>query len=152
MKPSTKQARPRGVRPENFKIEFPGDVTVRRLVSDGMQKVRQHLVTFWNRPVSNSDILKYLISLHRGNDEGNPEHGYCNFTTYQEADNSQDVNQITFVTTDKSLQKCVSFSAHHARFCPAELQVQKVIRRGHVAGTVTLSCSHRQGTVMNMNK
>ncbi len=129
-------------RPESFKIEFPGDVNFRRFVSDGMQKVRQHLLTSWNRPVSNSDILKHLLSLHNDPKDDDTENRY-DFNTYQQA-NRQDVDQTMFVTMDTSLQKCLDISAYHARLCPAELKVQKITRRGHV-GIAKLCCNQPQG-------
>ncbi len=128
-------------RAQRFHLECPWGENVQKVIVDGMQKVRQNLMSAWNRPVNNSDIMQHLLMLYnrtQAYDSENEDNRF-NFTTYQEA-NQEEVDQKIILTAESSLQKCMDIAANHARHCSGLLNINKVTHRGH-AGMVTLRCS-----------
>ena len=135
MEPPKKRSR---VRAPCFTLEFPGDDAVRVDTRESMKNARQLLMSAWNQPVSNTDILKYLLKKYM--DETSNDTVNNIFTTHQKV-KREDVDQDIFVTAKSSIQKCLDIADHHARSCADALKVNSISYRGH-AIIAKLKCSN----------
>ncbi|CAC5389744.1 unnamed protein product [Mytilus coruscus] len=131
-------------RPLNFRIEIPGDETVKSRILEKLQKAKSYLTSTWNKPVNNSliieELLDFWIKQHLGSDNSKKLHPFP--STYSQT-RRQDVDQGLFVTAEKSLDTYGELFEAHTRICNRKLKVLKRTMKGHVA-SVRLMCTKAQ--------
>ncbi|CAG2202776.1 unnamed protein product [Mytilus edulis] len=128
-------------RPPNFRIEIPGDETVKSRILEKLQKVKGYLTSTLNKPVNNSliieELLDFWIKQQLGSDNSKELHPFP--STYSQT-RSQDVDQGLFVTAEKSLDTYGELFEAHTSICNGKLKVLKRTMKGHVA-SVRLMCT-----------
>ncbi|CAC5400882.1 unnamed protein product [Mytilus coruscus] len=128
-------------RPPNFRIEIPGDETVKSRILEKLQRVKSYLTSTLNKPVNNSliieELLDFWIKQQIGSDNLKELHPFP--STYSQT-RHQDVDQGLFVTAEKSLDTYGELFEAHTSICNGKLKVLKRTMKGHVA-SVRLMCT-----------
>ncbi|CAC5372619.1 unnamed protein product [Mytilus coruscus] len=128
-------------RPPNFRIEIPGDETVKSRILEKLQRVKSYLTSTLNKQVNNSliieELLDFWIKQQLGSDNTKELHPFP--STYSQT-RRQDVDQELFVTAEKSLDTYGELFEAHTSICNGKLKVLKRTMKGHVA-SVRLMCT-----------
>ncbi|CAC5421807.1 unnamed protein product [Mytilus coruscus] len=128
-------------RPSNFRIEIPGDETVKSRILEKLQRVKSYLTSTLNKPVNNGliieELLDFWIKQQLGSDNSKELHPFP--STYSQT-RRQDVDQGLFVTAEKSLDTYGELFEAHTSICNGKLKVLERTMKGHVA-SVRLMCT-----------
>lgn len=118
-------------RAPSFKLEIPGDATVKQRIMDKITRVRTKLSTSAVGSVNHADILETLLDSWL--DEAPVEQPGSYHTATQPLTNTAAPSGGLYMTTKSSLQRLVNLTHAHSRTCKSAIHVTDIKRRGHVA-------------------
>jgi hypothetical protein len=131
----------KGARPKSFKIEIPGNDTMRQSIREKMLKVRDFLVKETERPVNNAMILENILDFW--NNRHLEEDRTGQIPTYHAVEKDS-ASQELYVISKDALQKALEIGEHHGSLCNAGLSIVETQYLGHAVKT-KFRCRRRHG-------
>ena len=101
-----------------FRIQFPGDVNVKKRLTDKFVSVKEQIQRNSKEFVTNSNVQEILLDSYFG---GNSNSKTTIRNAYV-ATSKDSATEKIFVTTKSSLQRCIEIAHDHARLCNSQLQ------------------------------
>lgn len=131
----------RNRKPASFKIEFPGDSTLKAMLQEKFSIVKQKLRQEAQLPVNNSQVLQRLLDDWLDHTPNSKETNATKLFGSTSVTATKDTrNEKIFLTSSSSLQKCMDVVSDHARVCGKQIEFCRLIRKGHV-GLAQLRCT-----------
>ena len=127
------------VRAPSFKLEVPGDSTVKEGIMKKITSVRDALMKSLSQPqVTHAQILDTVLSYWLESQATTPRGP--SVSTHQEISEHQSTEDI-FLTTQSSLDKLIALAEDHGRYCASRLSIFRYHTKGHVI-LAKLKCRH----------
>ena len=101
-----------------FRIQFPGDVNVKKRLTDKFVSAKEQIQRNSKEFVTNSNVLEILLDSYFG---GNSNSKTTIRNAYV-ATSKDSATEKIFMTTKSSLQRCIEIAHDHARLCNSQLQ------------------------------
>lgn len=117
-------------RAPSFKLEIPGDTSVKETIRDKMNCVRDKISNSCNMQtsVTHADILNTVLDYWLDNQNGNRVPHVSQAQDTKKSDTEEEL----FITAKTSIKELIALTEDHARFCSCQLQVKKTTYAGHV--------------------
>lgn len=132
--------RSRKTRAPSFKIELPGDDSVKNRIKTKMNHVKKQISEKSSKPGNLAEVIESALDawISLNDDASGPKVSSEQYVAKTKT------SQEMYLVCHDSIQKLTDLCQDHAKYCPAKLIVKKVTYSGHV-GIANLSCRRLVG-------